>query len=53
MTKPHDERFHTPPAIGVVDPKEYPKDKKPGDKGFAEALAEEAGIKFVDKTKKR
>lgn len=49
--KAHDERFNTPAAIGAVDPKEYPKGKKPGDKGFLEALAEEGGFKFVDKTK--
>tara|TARA_Y100000401_G_C8190821_1_gene158643 strand:+ start:224 stop:385 length:162 start_codon:yes stop_codon:yes gene_type:complete len=52
MTKAHDERFNTPPAMGATDPKAYPKGKKPGDKGFIEALAKEGGFKFVDKTKK-
>ena len=50
--KAHDERFNTPPAIGTVAPKEYPKGKKPGDKGFIEALAKEGDFEFVDKTKK-
>lgn len=34
MTEPHDERLHAPPAIGKIDPKEYPDDLKPGDAGF-------------------
>ena len=51
MTKPHDERFNTPPALEATEPKDYPKGKKPGDKGFIEALAEERGFQFVDKTK--
>jgi len=53
MSKPHDERFNAPPAIGVVDPKAYPKGLKPEDEGFLEALAEKSGFKFVDNTKKR
>ena len=53
MTKPHDERFNTPPVMAAVDPKDYPKGKKPGDAGFIEALAKESGFKFVDKTKTR
>jgi len=52
MTKPHDERFSTPPAFGKVDAKAYPKGKKPGDAGFIEALAEESVFKFVDKPQK-
>ena len=52
MTKPHDERFNTPPAMEATDPKAYPKGKKPGDAGFIEALAEERGFKYVDKTQK-
>ena len=51
MTKPRDNRFSAPPAMEAVDPKAYPKGKKPGDEGFIEALAEESGFKFVDKTK--
>ena len=51
MTKPHDERFSTPPAFGKVDAKAYPKGKKPGDAGFIEALAKEGGFTFTDKTK--
>tara|TARA_Y100000015_G_scaffold35008_1_gene35478 strand:- start:315 stop:476 length:162 start_codon:yes stop_codon:yes gene_type:complete len=52
MTKPHDERFSTPPAFGEVDAKAYPKGMKPGDDGFLEALLADSGIKFVDKAKK-
>ena len=52
MTTPRDERFHTPPPMGATDPKDYPKGKKPGDAGFIEALAEERGFKYVDKTQK-
>ena len=52
MSRPHDERFNTPPAIGAVDESSYPEGLKPGDDGFLEALAEEGGFKFVDKTKK-
>ena len=51
MSKPRDERFNTPPAMGAADPKDYPKGKKPGDAGFIEALAEDGGFKFVDETK--
>ena len=52
MTKPRDERFSAPSAMEAADSKAYPKGKKPGDKGFIEALAEESGFKFVDKTQK-
>ncbi len=52
MTKPHDERFHTPPAMEATEPKAYPEGKKPGDKGFVEALAKDGGFKYVDTTQK-
>lgn len=52
MKEAHDERFMTPPAIGEADPSDYPKGKKPGDKGFLEALLEGTDIKFVDKASK-
>ena len=52
MTKPHDERFHTPPAVEATDPRDYPEGMKPGDDGFLEALLADTGIRFVDKTKK-
>ena len=52
MKEPLDYRFGIPPAMEATDPKAYPKGKKPGDKGFIEALAEESGFQFVDKTQK-
>ena len=52
MTKPHYDRFSTPPAMEATDPKKYPKGKKPGDKRFIEAWAEEGGFKFVNKVDK-
>ena len=51
MTKPHDERFQTPPAIGGADSKDYPEGMKPGDAGFIEALLEGTGVKLEKKTK--
>lgn len=51
MTKPHDERFQTPPAIGAVDPGAYPEGMKPGEDGFMEALAKKAGFKIYNTTK--
>lgn len=51
-TKPHDDRFSVPPSLPKAKPGDYPKGKKPGDKGFIEALAKEGGFKLVDKTKK-
>lgn len=51
MNKARDDRFSTPPSMGAADSKDYPKGKKPGDEGFIEALAEERGFKFIDKTK--
>lgn len=52
MTKPHDERFNTPPPLEAMDPKDYTKAKKPGMDGFLEAFLADTEIKFVDKVEK-
>jgi hypothetical protein len=44
MTKPRDNRFSDPPPLPAPDPADYPKGLKPGDPGFLDALAKEAGF---------
>lgn len=53
MTKAHDERFNTPPAIEPADPKDHPKGFKPGDPGYLEALLQGTDIKFEDKVERK